>query len=183
MIKLTPILFLSVLCGTSYGQSFVLEYETSTEHRIAVALPNGIKNYWQRSYSGRLDMNADGISDIVMVKESAQGIPIEMNVFDMATREQIWHWADDNGVPAVFLGFANFDGDGLREPVFVIDGEGHDQVTILEPRGNSVAFERSGVSIALVADYDGDGLHELILNMVEGGTEVWGTGEAGRSRR
>ena len=87
--------------------------------------------------------------------------------------------------PSKSMGFADIDDDGeLREPVFIIvGGEGNDRVTILEPKGKIVEFERSGVLIAFIEDIDNDGLLELIINTVEGGTEVWGKGAAGRSSR
>ncbi len=136
-------------------------------------------------------MNADGVNDLVTIHEDQQGTPVEMVVFDMAAGEQIWNWVAEGDISSIFdpfpafMGFADIDDDGgLREPVFIIvGGEGNDRVTILEPKGKIVEFERSGVLIAFIEDIDNDGLLELIINTVEGGTEVWGKGAAGRSSR
>ena len=107
-----------------------------------------------------------------------------MVVFDMVAGEQIWRWADDNGVPAEFMGFADIDGDGgLREPVFIFGGWGMDTLMIINPDTKTAELGIIGILVAFIEDIDNDGLLELIINKVEGGTEVWGAGDTGRSSR
>ncbi len=182
--KTALLLVFAFLCGTAaQAQNYMLEYESSTHHLVKQN-PDGIKNYWQRQYSGRLDMNADGVNDLVTIHEDPQGTPVEIVVFDMVAREQIWNWADDNGVPAEFMGFADIDGDGgLREPVFIFGGEGMDTLMIINPDSKTAELGIIGILVALIEDIDNDGLLELIINTVDGGTEVWGKGAAGRSSR
>ncbi|MFQ5570720.1 MAG: hypothetical protein ACE5G0_13635 [Rhodothermales bacterium] len=192
----TALLFVfALLSGTAaQAQGYVLESEFATQQNIVLATdrPLGIKNYWQRQYSGHLDMNADGIDDLVIIHEDQQGTPVEMVVVDMVTREQIWSWADDNGVPVdKFMGFADIDGDlDLKEPVFILGGDGIHSDThtlmIINPDTKTAEFEIIGILVALIEDLDDDGLHELVV-MVDVGDvlflQTWGAGEAGQARR
>lgn len=202
MAKLIPLILLVFLCPAA---------AQAQELFVEEILPQGLRPAFLGSADARqallgfqielekFDLNGDGSPEVVVIREDAEGNPTELAVLDVspfaktsAGFTELWTVdltqlrGNSSLGPLLFMGFFDvfFEIDlesTLRAAVF--SGEG---VQVFHPDfGSDVVFSLdSSYELLGVVDVDGDGLHELIVdNTTEGVYEVWGAGEAGRSRR
>ena len=189
MPKLAAIFFLAFLCATAaHAQNLVVEREIPRGYRVVdVYLPADRNTLLDFQNPERSDLNGDGSPEIVMVHDDAQGTPQELVVVDVAPSSPEVLWTVDlnavgGALDTKFHGFFDiWSGAENRAAVF-----GEDGVQVFHPdSGSDVVFSLDANHRLLgVVDFDGDGLHELIVeNPVEDVIQVWGAGAAGRPRR
>lgn len=118
-----------------------------------------------------LDLEGDGILEIVMEKDNSDSIL----VYDGASYMLKWSHPTF-GSPYYFRGFYDIDADNNREAVF--DSKSGVAIRIVDTQTNMVEFSLDGdYSIETILDFDNDSYHEMIIydwsnNIVQ----VWGDG-------
>ncbi|MFQ5569884.1 MAG: hypothetical protein ACE5G0_09430 [Rhodothermales bacterium] len=191
MKKQAFVLVLALLCGTAahaqnfVGDEYALEYESPARYRPT---PNSVEEvafYYNKFADTRYDMTGDGIPEVVMTIQDEQGDDVEMVVFDMISRTQIWSWKVEEAEAffigrwgSRFLGFVNIDGVvGPREPLFIQPNAGGTdfKLIILDLVTKTPEFVLERVARAIVGDWDGDGFDELLVGNLDTETvQIWG---------
>ena len=186
MPKLAAIFFLAFLCTNAYAQVLGIEFPGTQPTRLVFKAPDGGAGLVDQNPDA-LDLNGDGSPEIVMVHDDAQGTPQELVVVDVAPSSSEVLWTLDlnavgGALDTKFHGFFDI-WSGVENRAAVFGGEG---VQVFHPdSGNDVVFSLDANHRLLgVVDFDGDELHELIVeNTVEDVIQVWGAGAAGQPRR
>lgn len=107
---------------------------------------------------GEMDLDDDGVQDLVTLKHDANGIPVGIIVQDGDTFDELWRWEFPaqyvERIMMGFHGFADADGDGVKE-LFCGDN-------LVVPRDGTVQELRANFRIRHLMDIDHDGLPDVI---------------------
>ncbi len=109
-------------------------------------------------FDGQSDVNDDGIDDLLFLRWDQNGIPVGVVLLSGDSFDEIWRWdfplAYLERVMMGFHGFADVDGDGMKE-LFCGDN-------LVVSRDGSVQELREQFRIQHLLDVDGDGLLDVI---------------------
>ena len=175
------IFLLALLCGTAQAQgsqSLSLIFESEPSERPL---------HFQRGDlpEKRLhDANGDGTPDLILAARDDDGNLHRIRVVDIASGTTLWQMKDvpqtlgivddtDNWAP-FFFGFADPDGDGVREALF---GLKSGDVLLFDPDRNALEWSHGSALTQMgrdpncilvdVKDLTGDGFPELIIGLKE----------------
>ncbi len=187
MKKTTLLLIAVLLSGTAYAQNNTLGLLYESEPGMSLA---GFYDKGNNAAGTRFDANGDGTADIILQRDDAQGNLQDLRVLDGRTRALIWEVQDVqttfgfNFHPELW-GFADPDGDGTREAIFIFPEEiqiDHEGLTYVDPGSNTVEWfyedpsdgNRQAVFIGAL-DMTGDTYEELIIYLPDTEqVQVWG---------
>ena len=164
----TPVTERHAPMGAPY--KLTLKYESDPDMELA----------YDSTLSARhtdLDINGDGIPEIVMVTEDETGDFSGLAVRDGATHDLMWLFPKPaslhcgfQGLACGFHGFYDVNGDGQREALF-----GQRTVVTLDKTVHTLDEE---FEILAVHDLDGDGYPDLVGQGLQNNTvQVWGRDE------
>ena len=171
-MKTTLFLLLTLLlCGAAHAQtSGILEmiWESDPGVRPAGVVINHEEMYW--------DASGDGKQDLVLTREDDDGLLRSILVRDGATFETLWRIEDApvtlnmniyvGNLP--FWGFADANGDGKREAIFVTETEVRAYDLSTNDLVYMVELEQTSTSRLLgLTDVDADDADEIIIFLPE----------------
>ena len=155
-----------LLSSTVYAQGTQLQVRYDSPLGVTTKYyPNGFVSRGTRTLD---DANGDGISDLIMTTETAQGHLQDLLVVLITPTQEREYWRVDN-VPATlglgedveFIGFTNAPGDPVRHGIFV-----GNLTYLVNPLNTSVSWaDDNGVPSVLggVFDLTKDGFDDLVF--------------------
>ena len=156
---------------TSGSQEVVLKFESDPSSRLPMSRS---QLFAQRS----LDINQDGITDLVIVREDPQDGSLQLTVVNMKNGEVMWAFDipdGDEDVTGPFHGFHDVNADGTPEAYF---GE-----RVIVNQQGEVSKLPEGFVIVGFQDIDDDGFEDLWgYRKQDSVVQIWGASQTSSVR-